>query len=238
MTRDEFLKRFDRLHDALRFAIGDSRASFEDCLAEVQQMRELSHGDVGFLRQCQRIRNFFAHGHHFAADLFSIGFNPTCSRRLEALIGRLEGDRSVGAAMVPWQKVAAAGPEQPILPLMASMIARGYSHLPVIENGRVTAVFDERVLFLAVANGRVSRIGDDTTVGDVVVGFRFDGVDCHDLGVTFCGRGTALHELRATFDRHLDERDRISLAVITETGRSSERPLGILTIWDLMDLDL
>ncbi len=230
-----FLNEFNSLHHEMRRVLdAGNGATFDECLRHAKEKRKFGRDDCAFLDDCRGIRNFLAHSN----DMLSKGgvgitIENKVVERLQNLKGKLSGGIPATKIAIPRAKVLTAGMDQPLKPLMHQMAQNQFSHVPVVEAGAVQGVFDERVLFRALAEDRLDAVTSQSRVRDVVASFLFSVVDPADFGVIFASRRTSLADLRNQFDRRKNENDRISLVLITENGRAAESLLGLVTIWDI-----
>lgn len=229
-----FLAVFDALHREIRLALGLDAADFEGCVRAVRERRLCTREDQLFLDQCKHIRNFLAHTHDvITTGLVDIAIDQRAVERLDLLRERFAEKLLATRFMVPMAKVLSARPDDLLEPLMRKMASDDFTHLPVLEDGRISGVFDEHVLFRALAENRLDSVTPHTRVTDVVDPFGFDRVKPQNFGVIFASRKVSVAELRHKMEAQRPHANRISLIFITETGKQTEKPLGILTIWDL-----
>lgn len=229
-----FLAAFDALHREMRLVFGLDGADFDSCARFARERRRMRSDDLAFLDQCRHIRNFLAHTNDvIATGMVGIAIDRRAVERLER-IRDLLADRLLATRFaVPIARVQTARMTDLVEPLMRQMSRSDFSHLPVIENHVVHGVFDERVLFRALSDDRLDGVTSQTRVADIVDSFTFDRVDPSDFGVIFAPRKVSVAELRRELERRIADLDRISLILITENGKASERLLALLTIWDI-----
>lgn len=58
-----------------------------------------------------------------------------------------------------------------------------------------------------------------------------------DHNVQFVKRTTNISELEELFESYFDMNKRLEAVIVTETGSSNEKPLGIITTWNLVQID-
>lgn len=229
-----FLASFDALHRQMRLAYSIDAADFDTCVRFARDRRKMRAGDLAFLDQCRHIRNFLAHSNDvISTGLVGVTIDAGAIQRLDALRGQIAEKLPAARFAVPMAKVLTTGFEDRVEPLMRRMTELEYSHVPVMENRQVRGVFDERVLFRALADDRLDVVTSASTIRDVVDPFTFDKVDPADFGIIFAPRGISLADLRQEMERRKTALDRISLILLTENGSAREMPLSLMTIWDI-----
>lgn len=236
-NRHDFLAAYDALHREMTLKLKAPELSFGECVVRMRDSG-LGSADARFLHDVRELRNFHAHANDLAQRrLMTVTYEPALIARLVTIAGKIADKTSARLFMIPWSQVLATTIDAPARALAAKMLASNYSHAPVIDGKRMIATYDERAVFRALAEGRLAGVGDRTTVGDVVCACRFDEIAPEEVGVDFVPRDIALPELRRQLDEHTRARDRITLAIVTEHGRPTETPLGLLTIWDIPQVD-
>lgn len=119
---------------------------------------------------------------------------------------------------------------QKVLRLMDIMSKNGFSHVPVMRDGKFCGVFSPGTVFQYVLyTGK--NIGKNTTVGDMEDQTLVRG---HRENYTFVARDATYLFVRKQFQSVPEKNKRISVVFITETGKEQERLLGMLTPWDVL----
>ncbi|HHY12334.1 MAG TPA: CBS domain-containing protein [Firmicutes bacterium] len=122
-------------------------------------------------------------------------------------------------------------PSIPIREAMDLMRTKGFSQVPVCQNGvfvgllttdtiarwLADSIANEESISFSVQVSRILPFAEDTDTGS------------HD----FLHRNAAQVEVIRLFSKWIREGRRLSAVLITENGRPSERLLGIVTVWDL-----
>lgn len=116
--------------------------------------------------------------------------------------------------------------------VIRKMREQGYSHVPVIENGRLAGVFSVGSVFTMVSSRDGWEITEDTRIGD----FReFLPVDRH---VTekfgFVSDSAPYSSLKYKFTAKGPRSRRVAALFVTANGREDEKILGIITPWDMI----
>ena len=134
-------------------------------------------------------------------------------------------ERIAGKALSP------KGIEDPIRPAMGEMASKGFTHVSILEDGRVVGAFSENT-FLTHANSvELTEIAEDDTfskIGDLLP------LDNHESGVVgIVERGQVAIYIAELFQNALIRKGRPGMLFVTVNGKQSERMLGVLTSWDM-----
>lgn len=117
------------------------------------------------------------------------------------------------------------------LPLMRAMSQRGFSHVPVMNEGRMIGVFSVSTVF-ANAILRATALNEETRVG------AFEDILPMDRHTTeqfeFIGETITLPEARAAFNMGRERRRRMAALFVTASGRPDEKLVGMITPWDVL----
>ncbi len=119
---------------------------------------------------------------------------------------------------------------QKVLRLMELMDQNGYSHIPVMREGRFFGVFSAGAVFRYQLRDR-KALTPETTLRDLE---KYLTVGEHMENYAFVSRKETYFSVRRTFEKVKGKNQRVSVVFITETGRPGERLLGMLTPWDVL----
>lgn len=226
---DAFLALFNEVDDLLRTEVGASRrdsmlsASRRFGRSRSWWMRRF-HGRLETLNS---MRNFLVHEHKKVRDYLAFPSDDAFETLREAKRTLASPSLAYDVATKP---VRAVAPDDPIDAVLAIVKDEAITNFPVYE--------DDRLVGLLTSNGlthwmaEVASVGDApyvdvATVGDVVEREEADppnhvcvprNVRVEDAAEAFVGRPT------------------LQAVIVTENGRPTEHPLGILTAWDVATL--
>ena len=149
---------------------------------------------------------------------------------LEKLIDRLEHPLSAIRIAVPLEEVLSASLDSPVLDSLEKMYKRAFSHMPILEDGKVVGVFSGSSLMNCVLYKHIMFSGD-LKFRDIKDTFTFDQHPSETF--RFVSRDTLVSDISDMFDEALQQEERIGMIFVTENGKSDEELLGIITAWDV-----
>lgn len=115
--------------------------------------------------------------------------------------------------------------------VMQIMNDKMYTHVPIMEAGRMLGIFSENVLLHYLVKNKDSLITSDTKIKEFA---DFIPISKNRTEVfLFLPRNTLLTDVSSIFNAGLKNGKRIAVVYITETGREDEKILGMITPWDL-----
>lgn len=121
--------------------------------------------------------------------------------------------------------------EASALDVMRVMHNENYTHVPVIESGRLIGVFSENTVFSYLASNGDVMLGKNTPINE----FReFIPIGSHRSEYfEFASRNATVIDIEDIFRRDLKDKKRLGVVFITQNGYPGERILGMITAWDV-----
>lgn len=183
------------------------------------------------LNVCREIRNLLSHN----ADDEGAPLVEPSEAVLESLYAILAHVTRPERAMdlgTPQDQILWAHPGDRVIEIMHRMADRGYSHVPVVEKGRMVGVFSVGSLFACLESRGLGALDDSTRVGQIK-----DALSVERHGAErylFMPADATAVQARAAFDRRGERNSRLSAIFITEDGTPQGTLLAMLTPWDLM----
>ena len=178
---------------------------------------------------CREVRNLLTHN---ADDSGNPVVEPS-QALLDALyeiIKYVETPRSALLYATKAERILRAHPNDRALDIMRRMDKHGFSHVPVIDDGRITGVFSKSAIFSYILGG--SSIGPDTRIRQLG-----EFMDIHrNRGGRYMiiGKQATYLDARNEFERENGRNSRLAVIFITDTGDETGMLLGMLTPWDVM----
>lgn len=227
MTKtDQFLDLYKQLENAAntRYHLHGSGSA----IAKLQRRQEFSniHQELDYIRD---VRNLLTHRPRIG-DFYAVEPTDAMLSLLEKLIDRIEHPLSAIKIAIPIEEVLSASLDSPVLGSLEKMYKRAFSHMPILEEGKVAGVFSGSSLMNCVLYKHVMFSGD-LLFRDIQDAFTFDQHPSETF--RFVSKDTLVSDISDMFDETLQQEERIGMIFVTENGKSDEELLGIITAWDV-----
>lgn len=231
-NNERFERLYNELEDLLRVKYGLDPTSSAIYFYETR----IGGPQAKQLRVLRELRNFMVHEKKpdvleaCMATEEALGF-------LERMIDDLHHPKLAHHVCIPRDKILFAVKSTPVVGLMKSMLERNISHVPVLDaTGIVYGVFSGATMFAVVsADGRMT-IGSETTVA------AFDAaLPIHKhIGERywFISRTAPIEEIISLFGSTMKDGKKLKMLFVTENGKPTEKVLGLITPWDILDDDV
>lgn len=183
------------------------------------------------LNLCREIRNLLTHN---ADDEGEPMVEPS-QAALETLERVLEHVSSVKRAAdcgTPRDKILWAHANDLAIEVMHRMARSGFSHVPVMEKGRITGVFSVGSLFAWLERRGLDAVDNHTRISQIR-----DALDVDHHGAEkylFMPADATIYQARAAFEARAERNSRLSAVFITKDGTRDGDLLAMLTPWDII----
>jgi CBS domain-containing protein len=132
---------------------------------------------------------------------------------------------------IPASKIYTATLTTNAIELLRTMNKNIYTHVPIMEGERLVGIFSENTLLSFLADAGEAIITKDMTVADFA---KHIPLEAHASEVfIFLPKSARLSQIFEVFNKAIHKHERIGMVFITEHGKGTEKPLGIITAWDL-----
>lgn len=176
----------------------------------------------------RKVRNLLAHNRNGLdkplielTDEFKTKFDVLCNKLMD----------SVSQIAVPYKDIYKREMSDKVLPTIATMKERTFSHVPVMNGKKVWGVFSESAIFEIVSDGSMSLIQDDTQffkIGKYITEYSQSGI------FDFMRSGASIDNIRRAFIDAFDEGRKLDVIFITTTGDKNGDLKELVTIWDVL----
>jgi len=118
-----------------------------------------------------------------------------------------------------------------VLEIMKVMNKKTYTHVPIIEDGKLIGVFSENTIFSYITQKENVIIDDELKISDFI---DFIPIHNHVSEIfVFVPRDITVIEIEDIFREEFENNKRISAIFITQNGKENEKLLGLITPWDV-----
>ena len=152
--------------------------------------------------------------------------------RLDEIIDFVRKPRLAVDFGTPLERILCAHKNDKLMHVISNMRKNGYSHVPVMEKGRICGVLSIRSIFDFLAEEGMDSLRSDSRISDLGDKISLDG----SIGnrYLFMPENTNIEAVRAAFERYTEKNRRISAVFISRNGKPDAELICILTPWDVM----
>lgn len=225
-----FLKMYRVLEGALEKRYGSNRQSSS---VVMEYMKDEDSEPYRYqLNVCREIRNLLSHNSDESGEPVVEPSEAILESLLE-IVNHVTRPRLAIEYGTPFERILCAHANDYAFDVMHRMEKMGYSHVPVMEKGRITGVFSAGSLF-----GYLEKYGLDSLREDARIGQLKDQLDIQLRGARrylFMPENATIVQARAAFEARHAKNARTSVIFITKNGTQGEPLLAMLTPWDALE---
>lgn len=222
---ERFLAAFNRVDAAMRKRTKQEDRAIPFAEVAIKFGTVTYFGDGDFIRIVAQLRNFLIHENKNPHEELATPSESIVSK-LERISRELSAPERVEKRFLT-DGVATVTLEHSIKDVLQLISKRNFSQFPVIEDSKIIALLTEngitRWLSTQVANESMIEFAE------VTVGMVLDHEE-RRKNMIVIGRLRELNEVRLLFANNAF----LEAAIITQAGKLDQKPLGILTRWDLV----
>jgi predicted transcriptional regulator len=222
---------FNRIHFQLKeLATGTSdHVSYSEALYASRKLHSVVRHHYNLLKQFGHLRNALVHQkfdtEHYIADPHEETVNEI--EKIASLL--MEPPLALSIASQP---VTCFDPESSIKEILKVVELKGFSQFPI---------YDEKQFVGLLTEGGVAKWMSKNLVGDSL---SVEGIKAKDIlacekkhNVAFLGRDSTIYDLEEVFEGAFERNEKLEAILITQTGSKEQKPIGIVTSWDLIQID-
>lgn len=235
LAQKEYIVRFEaafnRIHHKMReLATGSSdHLSYSDALYSCRKLHNVVRCHYDLLKQFGHLRNSLVH-HKYDKDDYIAYPHENTVKKIESICELLmEPPLALSIASQP---VICFAPETPIKEVLKELELKGYSQFPIYEGKEFIGLLTE---------GGIAKWLSLNLTGNYLY---LEGVTAKDIlsyeknhNVSFLGRESTIYDLEDVFEISFDRNEKLEAVIITQTGSKSQKPIAIVTSWDLIQID-
>ncbi len=121
-----------------------------------------------------------------------------------------------------------------VVDVMRQMSMRDISKVPILDRGKVIGVFSHDSVFSRLLSEK-HDISENTVFRDIISDLSIEGDRAKRY--RFAKWTELSSNIEEIFDKSNEQHIRIKLIFLTENGKRDEKLMGIVTPWELMDID-
>jgi len=186
--------------------------------------------DINLIR---KIRNLLSHGECKVEGKTAIEINENIIEKLKEIISLLENPPLVTSRYITEMFVVDL--EEKLENLIKTMNEKKISHVPVLDKDKkLVGVFSENTIFSKLSDDEIIEIGKEYKVKDYEKYIKLENHSSEYFD--FIKRNEELASAQNLFNKSIKKDKKLVMLFVTENGKKTEKILGIITPWDLLDM--
>ncbi len=228
---DIFLDKYRELEVAVRYAYKLGKYESAVSFLKKQKHFEKYSADIDYISD---IRNLLSHNRKIAGE-YAVVPSQQVIDFMDGLIGYISGRKRCRDIAIKVSDIFKRNLGGKVNDTVRIMNARNFTHVPVMENGKVTGVFSRNSMFSYVAENSACALisKPELTLGDIREYLKLDGREKEEY--IFVKSSLYVDELEEIFDEMDKKGRRVGLVFLTKNGTRNEPLLGMLTPWDVIN---
>jgi len=183
------------------------------------------------IQYCQDVRNLLQHREKIS-DKYPIVPTDEMVAYINNTIERLKNRPRCYDIAIPKSRIFSATMKDNVRQTINTMREYRYSHVPVIDRGKLVGVLSEHSIFNYVVDEGIVDIDDNLILEDLS---KYLSIDRDDVEVfSFQPASLYIDELEEVFEKEFHKGNRLGMVFLTVNGRSDQEVTGILTPWDVL----
>ena len=186
--------------------------------------------DINLIR---KIRNLLSHGECKVEGNVAIEINENIIEKLKEIISLLENPPLVTSRYIT--EIFVVDLEEKLENLIKTMNEKKISHVPVLDKDKkLVGVFSENTIFSKLSEDEIIEIGKEYKVKDYEKYIKLENHSSEYFD--FIKRNEELALAQNLFNKSIKKDKKLVMLFVTENGKKTEKILGIITPWDLLDM--
>lgn len=181
----------------------------------------------------RNIRNLISHVECKIDGKSAIEINENIVEKFKKIISFIENPPLVTSRYITEMFVVDL--EEKLEKLIKTMNEKKISHVLVLDkNKRLIGVFSENTIFSKLSDDEIIEIGKEYRVKDYE---KYIKIENHSSEYfDFIKRNEKLSSAQTLFNKSIKKDKKLVMLFVTKNGKKSEKILGIITPWDLLDM--
>ena len=226
---ERFEVAFNQIHRSLKYIVKIREDKFKVLLDVGARRHHLIGKYHSDLTQYAKLRNSLVHdkrklGYYIAEPHIDV---VTHIEKIAELLNRPNYALSIAT-----REVISFDFESSILIAFQEIKKHGYSQYPVYDNNKYVGLLQTGDIVKWISENIVNTVLDicEVKVSDIIA-------DVNDHPIEFVKKSIDIFEVEELYENKHKERIDLEAVIITENGKRNETPLGLITAWDLIEID-
>ncbi len=230
---DEFITIYNEIDDYMRNELDvDQGVPHTDLIKRISEKNKVFARYSNDLLSFARLRNAIVHNPYKRhADPIADPHNNVVKKYQHILSKVLNPAKAIDTIAVRSENIFTADLDDRALKVMAAMNENTYTHVPVIENGRLIGVFSENTVFSYIVKTKDVILEKEVKLREFS---EFIPISKHESeSFAFVSREALVADVEQMFADQLQQGKRLAVVFITHNGAPGEKLLGMITAWDI-----
>ena len=227
-NQEKFTKIFLEFEEETKKKVNYKYDKLEECIDELRNRRYNPYlKEYSFIKFCRQLRNINAHNLN---DNYYLITDETITK-LEKVLYEVKHPFRVENKAT--KNIYSKTLNDKVLDTMKDMNEKSYTHIPIYseDNKNLVGIFSENSLFQYIMDDEIIEITDKTNFSDII--------NCIDLNkskeiVKFVSRDKLYDDEVNDFITEFKKGSKLSCVMVTNSGSSNEKVIGIITSWDII----
>ena len=212
----------------IKYKVKDEEGAFYILLNQKEYKK--FEKDINLIR---KIRNLLSHGECKVEGKTAIEINENIIEKLKEIISLLENPPLIASRYITEMFVVDL--EEKLENLIKTMNEKKISHVPVLDKDKkLVGVFSENTIFSKLSDDEIIEIGKEYKVKDYEKYIKLENHSSEYFD--FIKRNEELASAQNLFNKSIEKDKKLVMLFVTENGKKTEKILGIITPWDLLDM--
>ncbi len=224
-----FLDLYRTLEEDLKEYYAGRKLRYSSPILEYMNTDGKKHYDE--LDMCREIRNILSHHPYYEGEMPIVPSDRLIDA-LRRVIHEVENPVTAVKLATPATELVTASYGDAASSLLVKMEKRGFSHVPVLNDGRFEGVFSIGAAFEFIRSRPGVVIDNSLTLSDMRDFLPTNVHRCEQY--LFCAPGATLAEVRGMFRSTGPKQRRVAAVFVMKNGDRNSALRGMITPWDLI----
>lgn len=222
---------FNRIHVKLREIAKKNQgyAPYSEVLGISRKLHNSVRYNYGLLKQFGYLRNALVH-EKLNQSYYIAEPHEEVVKEIERIC--LLINQPPSALSIASRPVTRFQPNTSLLEILEVMGQKGYSQIPIYEYEGFIGLVTEGGIVKWMARNRIDYL---VSIEEVTAMTILQYEKSHN--VAFLPRAGSIYDIEDVFEESFDRNEKLEALIITESGSKTQKPIGIVTSWDLVQID-
>lgn len=227
---DRFLELYRQLEREGRRAYFPNAQDKEAIMGRLMSVPELRmyKDDIDY---CRVVRNFLVHTPK-VKNQYPIFVSNEMLQLMEEIVDRVKNPIKAIDYAIKIENMYTAQLNSNIIDVVRHMQASGFTHVPVLENGKLIGVFSGNVIYTYLSTADDINLNFNSKICDLI---EYLPVYNHtNEYFAFMSADSSFHDIRQLFKIDAKSMKQLAAVFLTQTGKNNEKLLAMLTPYSIL----